>query len=237
LVDITPAPRYSICITNYNTRETIRGSLQSILDQVDSSFEIVVCDNCSTDGSREILEEYASKAKLRLIVERSTRGRGRQIAFNKSKGDWILSGFDMDDVFRPTLKDILKMYHEKHEGYVLSFGTVHIIPRAIVEEVGGWKDLQWGEDVDFCRRVESISKLHYFDDSSPLVMKKGHVRRGTLQRIRNTYALYQTRYRIGIKVFRDIERNPWYERPLLFLIAIGAVMTCRLKGVRKFRYK
>ena len=103
-----------------------------------------MCDNCSTDGSREILADYANRGKLKLIVERSSRGRGREIAFENSTGEWILSGLDMDDVFKPTLRDILKLYHEKHEGYMLSFGTVHIIPRAVVEEVGGWRDLYGG---------------------------------------------------------------------------------------------
>ena len=191
-----------------------------------------MCDNCSTDGSREILTDYANKGKLKLIVERSTRGRGREIAFENSTGEWILSGLDMDDVFRPTLRDILRAYHEKHEGYMLSFHTVHIVPRAVVEEVGGWRDLQRGEDVDFFKRVYSISKVHFFqDDSSLLVKEKGEqTERGKLHLLTEVYHAYQAEYRIGppFNIFRDLyhlpsnARRAWYEQLFLFFIAICA---------------
>src|SRR5665647_3308215 len=134
--------KYSICITNYNMRNTLRECLESVFSQIDSDFEVVVCDNFSKDGSREILEEYARNRKIKLIIEHSNRGRGRQIAFEYSKGDYIISGIDTDDVIRPVLKDVLREYHEKHEGYMLQFETIYIVPRHLVIAVGGWRDLQ-----------------------------------------------------------------------------------------------
>jgi len=200
-----------------------------------------VCDNCSTDGSREILADCANKGKLKLIVERSSRGRGREIAFENSTGAWILSGLDMDDVFKPTLRDILKLYHEKHEGYMLSFGTVHIIPRTVVEEVGGWRDLYWGEDVDFRKRVESISKWREVSsDSSPLVMKRGSTKRNAqlYKEIKEIYMVDQAKYRIGppCNILQDIARKVWYKQLFLFFIATCAIIACRVKGLRKFEY-
>lgn len=239
--DPTNVPKYSICITNYNTRDTILESLQSILNQIDSSFEIIVCDNCSTDGSREILEKYAKKNMLKLIVERSTRGRGRQIAFANSKGNWILTGLDLDDVFKPTLKDILKIYHKEHEGYMLGFGThgaygIALIPRAVVQEVGGWRDLRWGEDLDFRLRVERISKFQRCGDLSDasiwLQITCDQRRRRPLYWIRETYVMYECRYHIGVSVF-DFRRILWYKKPLNFLIAFAAVIVCRMKGVKR----
>lgn len=238
-------PKYSVCITNYNTGRTIRESLKSLLSQLDSSFEVVVCDNCSNDGSGEILSEYARAGKLSLIVQKSTRGRGRQIAFEHSNGDYILSGFDMDDTFRATIKDILSLYHEKHEGYMLSFLTVHIIPRAIVEEVRGWKDIQRYEDVEFSRRVQRIRKLHYFGDPSALIMKKGHPKRDFLHSLREMYTGYETRYRMGDDIFQDLARNTLfsthvvrseYWRLIQFWIAFLVVAACRLKHVKRFNY-
>ena len=63
-------PKYSVCITNYNSIDTIRESMKSIFNQLNESFEIVVCDNCSKDGSKEILQEYARRGKIKLVVER-----------------------------------------------------------------------------------------------------------------------------------------------------------------------
>jgi len=208
--------KYSICITNYNSKDTLSRCLDSVLCQIDSNFEIVISDNCSTDGSLEILEEYAKSGKIKLIVERSSRGQGRQIAFENSVGTYILSGIDTDDLIKPVLKDILRLYHEKHEGFMLSFGTFHIIPRKLVIEIGGWRNLQWGEDVDFAKRIESSGKIHYFEDSS-YIIERGHIKRSFFHRVKENYLFYQCRYRIGLSVFDDIVRNPlysWYMRPL-----------------------
>ncbi len=62
-----------------------------------------------------------------MIVERASRGQGRQMAFENSAGTYILSGIDSDDLINPVLKDILRLYREKYEGFMLSFGTFHII--------------------------------------------------------------------------------------------------------------
>jgi len=220
-------PKYSICITNYNTIGTIRKSLESILSKLDTSSEVVVCDNYSNDGSREILEEYAREGKIKLIIERSSRGRGRQIAFENSTGDYIISGVDTDDVLTPVFKDFLKVYHEQHEGYVLSADTIHIIPRKVVEEIGGWKDLQYYEDVDFCRRVESIGKWH---GSQFVLVERGKAKRGPFHRIKEIYDACQCRYKIGDKVFDELEMTSLYNKPLVFFVCGFALITCKLKN-------
>jgi hypothetical protein len=66
----------SVGITNYNGFGTIERPLGSLLFQVDESFEIVVVDSMSVDGSFEFFE----RPGVRLIREKCSRGRGRQIA-------------------------------------------------------------------------------------------------------------------------------------------------------------
>jgi len=230
--------KYSICITNYNSKDTLSRCLESVLCQIDSEFEVVISDNCSTDGSIEIIEGFAKNRKIKLIVRPSSRGQGRQIAFENSVGDYILSGIDTDDVIKPVLKETLRLYHEKHEGYMLSFGTFHIVPRRLVTAVGGWRDLQFGEDVDFAKRIELIGKIHYFPDSSHII-DRGDVKRGLLYSLREEHMKYQCFYRIGLNVFRDIATNPlkpWYMRPLLFLSALFAIAVAKLKHLEKLEY-
>ena len=53
--------KYSICVTHYNNVETVASSLTSILCQVDEKFEIIITDNFSTDGSREVLQRFAKE--------------------------------------------------------------------------------------------------------------------------------------------------------------------------------
>jgi glycosyltransferase involved in cell wall biosynthesis len=228
--------KYSICITNYNAKDTLSQCLESVFSQIASDFEVVVCDNFSTEGSREILEEYAKKGKIKLIIEHSSRGKGRQIAFENSIGNYIISGIDTDDVIKPVLRDVLRLYHEKHEGYMLSFGTIHIIPRHLVIAVGGWRDLQWGEDVDFTKRIAFIGKSHYFPDASRIVEKKGSLKMGFLHRIRERYVYYQCRYRIGLSIFDDLRKDSWHKRPVEFFIVLFALAMAKLRRLKKFEY-
>lgn len=229
--------KYSICITNYNMRNTLRECLESVFSQIDSDFEVVICDNFSTDGSREILEEYARVGKIKLIIEHSNRGRGRQIAFENSKGDYIISGIDTDDMIRPVLKNVLREYHEKHEGYVLQFETIYIVPRHLVIAVGGWRDLQWGEDIDFTKRIVAMGKSHYFPDLSRIVEKKRflHKQSPLLYKPIDRYTYYQCRYKIGFNILDD-QVNYWYKLPIEVLIAISALAVLKIKRVRRFEY-
>jgi len=231
--------KYSICITHYNMKDTLREFMESVFVQIDSSFEVVVCDNCSDDGSREILEDYARAGKIRLLVQKSSRGKGRQIAFENSTGDYIISGLDSDDVLKPTLKDVLKIYHSEHEGYALSFGTIHFIPRPLVESVGGWRDLQSLEDVDFCKRVEILGKMHYFEDDSFVMQRRGRVKRSIFYRTKERYSYYKCAYQIGRCVWSEIIKKQsviWYRRPIEFVLALTAVANLKIKKVKKFKY-
>lgn len=52
----------SIIVTSYNAADSIGRALSSVLDtEYRSRFEVIVVDDCSTDGTREIVEEYAQE--------------------------------------------------------------------------------------------------------------------------------------------------------------------------------
>jgi glycosyltransferase involved in cell wall biosynthesis len=51
----------SVIIPNYNHAKYLRQRIDSVLNQTFKDFEIIILDDCSTDGSREIIEEYSSR--------------------------------------------------------------------------------------------------------------------------------------------------------------------------------
>jgi glycosyltransferase involved in cell wall biosynthesis len=164
-------PRYSICITHYNNAPTVRRALGSILDQIDDDFEVIVVDNESTDGSFEILKEFADSGKIELIRARSSRGKGREIAFEKSNGEYVIANLDMDDVFKPRLRELLTRYHEAADGKLLwaysrmkgkgywGGESFTITTRELLKEIGGWRDLQILEDRELCSRAARKGKF------------------------------------------------------------------------------
>lgn len=157
----TIKPKYSVCITTYNKGERVRTCLESILCQIDGSFEIVVTDNLSDDGSEEILRKYAENGWIRLFQVKCSRGMGREIAFENARGEYIVSGFDTDDAMIPDrLSLLLDFYHKRCEGNLLriQWSGITVAPVELVRSVGGWRDLQWSENWDICQRAARIGK-------------------------------------------------------------------------------
>lgn len=164
-------PKYSICITCFNEAKTIRRSIKSILNQINEGFELIVVDNYSNDGTFEALEETGS-TQIKLLRRKCRRGKGRQIAFENSTGKYIIANMDMDDTFKPVLQNLLDSYHRKCDGKLLAvfkgsldqvniFQNITVGPRDIIRSIGGWRNLQWGEDWDLWCRAGKINKYSW----------------------------------------------------------------------------
>lgn len=70
-------PIVSVIVCTYNQEGTIGAALDSILAQItDFDYEIVVADDCSTDGTRDICRDYAARFpdRIRLILNDENLG-------------------------------------------------------------------------------------------------------------------------------------------------------------------
>jgi len=95
---INHTPQISVIIPVYNVRPFLRQCLDSIVKQTLKAIEIICVDDGSTDGSLDILKEYAAKDKRITLVAPGHIGTGycRNIALSLAKGEYI--GFvDPDD--------------------------------------------------------------------------------------------------------------------------------------------
>jgi len=65
-----PKPIVSICCSTYNHKDFIRKTLDGfVMQEADFPFEIIINDDASTDGTQEILKEYAAKyPNIKLIL-------------------------------------------------------------------------------------------------------------------------------------------------------------------------
>src|SRR2546427_4705175 len=222
-------PKYSICITHYNEAPTIRASLESLLSQIDSNFEIVVVDSKSSDGSEEILREYSRKGMIKLITRRCSRGRGRQIALENSTAAFIIANMDLDDIFRPRLRELLEKYQENCSEDLLwvqsieergfwGRGNITIAPRGLLVDIGGWHDLQIGEDWELCRRAAHVGRYRwtYF---KLLERANPHPeRRTSLGRLKFRYAFDRDKRRRGDAIFQPGD-HPSLARRIPLLLA------------------
>ena len=62
----------SIALASYNGSKYIREQIDSILAQTYQDFELIVCDDCSTDDTWQVLQEYAEKDNRIKIFENET---------------------------------------------------------------------------------------------------------------------------------------------------------------------
>lgn len=91
----------SIAMTTYNGEKYLREQLDSILGQTYTDFELVICDDCSTDSTREILEDYTKKdARIQIHINETNIGfkKNFEKAISFCKGDYI-AFCDQDDVW------------------------------------------------------------------------------------------------------------------------------------------
>lgn len=91
----------SIIIPNYNNEKYLNRCIDSVLAQTYPIEEIIIYDDCSTDGSREILEKYAAKYN-RICVIYGEKNEGvsaaRDVAIGLTTSDYVCM-LDADDYF------------------------------------------------------------------------------------------------------------------------------------------
>lgn len=98
-------PKVSVCVITYNQEKYISQCLQSIVDQkTDFDFEIIVGDDGSTDGTREIVRGYAEKHPgiFRLFLHENNIGAYQNFKFvhEQAIGEYI-AHMDGDDYALP----------------------------------------------------------------------------------------------------------------------------------------
>src|SRR5690625_5076160 len=100
---------FSVVIPLYNKELSIRNTLQSVLDQTFTDFEIVIVNDGSTDSSAAIVEEFTDP-RIRLIhQENQGVSAARNKGIEEAKYDWIVF-LDGDDLWENNhLEEFVKM--------------------------------------------------------------------------------------------------------------------------------
>lgn len=100
---MTPSPAISVLLTVYNREQYIAASIGSVLGQTHTDFELIICDDGSTDATRAIVEKFAKQdARIRVAVNDRNLGQfeNRRYAASLARGLY-LKYHDSDDVMYP----------------------------------------------------------------------------------------------------------------------------------------
>lgn len=83
----------SIIVPCYNEVETIDDLLSAVLDvQIPYKKEIIVVDDCSTDGSNGILENYSENPEINIFTHKTNQGKGAALraGISHATGDIVI---------------------------------------------------------------------------------------------------------------------------------------------------
>ncbi len=116
----------SIAMATYNGEEYLRLQLDSILNQTYKNIEIVICDDCSTDGTLKILNEYEKKY-LNIHVYKNEANLGFVKNFEKAislcNGEYVALA-DQDDIWLPEKLEVLYNSIEKYSVICSSYKII-----------------------------------------------------------------------------------------------------------------
>jgi glycosyltransferase involved in cell wall biosynthesis len=100
--------KISVYITSYNQKAFLKEAIDSVLNQTVSPFEVILVDDCSDDGSQELILEYAKEhSMIRYSFHTVNRGvaQVRRTALEMVKGDYV-TYVDGDDLYLPRKLEI-----------------------------------------------------------------------------------------------------------------------------------
>lgn len=95
--------KVSIILPVYNGAECVSNSIDSVLAQTYENFELVVVNDCSTDNTLDILNEYAKKdSRVKVFTNEENKKLPRTLnaGFEKATGDYLTWTSD-DNMYRP----------------------------------------------------------------------------------------------------------------------------------------
>ena len=113
----------SIIMAAYNAENTIQAAINSALAQTYTDYEIIVVDDCSTDGTVSVVETYTDP-RIRLLRMQSNVGvaRARHEAIMQAKAEWIAI-LDSDDIWSPSKLEEQVQLQRKTGGMLIFTGS------------------------------------------------------------------------------------------------------------------
>ena len=110
--------KVSVCIVTYNQKDFVYQCLESLLDQkTNFDYEILITDDFSTDGTREILKKskHENPQKVKLYLQEKNIGAYNNFAFvhKEAKGQYVVH-MDGDDFALPGKLQVQADYLDKN---------------------------------------------------------------------------------------------------------------------------
>lgn len=119
--------KVDILMATYNGKKYLKEQIESILNQTYKNIQLIISDDCSTDGTREILRQYEQNERIKIFYQEKNLGYIKNFEFllkNVESNLYMLS--DQDDVWKQEKieKSVEKLEKENLD---LVFGDLEVV--------------------------------------------------------------------------------------------------------------
>lgn len=123
----TDSPLVSVYITNYNYERFIEASIRSVYNQSLKDWELIIIDDGSTDGSRDIIEKYREDDRVTIIYQQN-KGLNitNNVAMRVAKGKYLMR-LDADDYLVDTALEKMSQALEADDELGLVFPDYYYV--------------------------------------------------------------------------------------------------------------
>ncbi|WP_233443851.1 glycosyltransferase [Halalkalibacterium halodurans] len=177
-------PKVTVIIPAYNSEDGIATSIESILQQTWTNIEILVVDDCSTDGTTALIKRYAaSDDRVKYLKTEINSGAyvARNIALQQAAGEFVTIN-DADDWSHPAkietqvnhllehpqviantsqqarMTEELTFFRRGKPGeYIFAnMSSLMFRKNPVMENLGFWDSVRFGADGEFKRRLKKV---------------------------------------------------------------------------------
>lgn len=111
----------SIIMPSYNTAKFIPETIESVIKQTYTNWELIIVDDCSTDNTDEVVKPFLTDERIKYLKNEKNSGAAvsRNYALREAKGKWI-AFLDSDDLWLPEKLEKQIAFMEKN-GYKFTY--------------------------------------------------------------------------------------------------------------------
>ena len=155
------APLISVIVPVYNAAGSLHRSLRSVLRQTLPDFELIVIDDCSTDESVDILEEYRAiddRVRLFSTTRNSGPGVARNVGLKNARGRFI-AFLDSDDFWMSNKLERQIRSFDNDEVILSYTSTILLNPEGNILGIINGRQRVYAKHMRFANRVPMSSAM------------------------------------------------------------------------------
>lgn len=125
--------KVSVIVPVYRTEATLPRTLDSLLAQSMTDFEVIIVDDGTPDGAGKIADEYAARDPRISVVHQENRGlaEARKSGQRVARGEYHMH-LDSDDTLTPDALEVMYSYASQHDIDLLFPGFNRVTPDKVL---------------------------------------------------------------------------------------------------------